>query len=355
MKKRLLFVISIVVLSVVLSTVLFSCATATVLEGKDYDKQVDYYNGIVEDVKKCESTLDALMNNLSKSSFISTFTLERTYFSSANDNKAFKGSQTTKGYNEADDCKDVWMVEAIKYEIKYKNGEYQITAAVKEDVKADDYDEDAGKIINTYTYTKLNDAEPLCTGGNEDVVKHYCVEKVYDVIFGKFTSNEFLENYATSASKGWRIYTSMMQYQTTRAFAYTTDGGIDLNKAIKYTDNKGKILYTALTESFDGKDVVFSYEGNSKPATSDDVAYWDFYKDDITYNFYKVSAIYNDRITMTYKGSKDTIESFEYYGEVILPFYTKKSKFQTYNVLKCVVADYTHFVVKMDYETSFKL
>ena len=295
------------------------------------------------------------MTNLNKSSFISTFVLERTYFSSASDNKAFKGSQSVKGYDEAENCPYKWMVEAVKYEIKYKNGEYQISAAVYEDVAADSYKAGEGKVVNTYVYKKLKDAEPVCTGGDEDVVKFYCLEKAYDVVFGKFTNDEFLENYASSASKGWRIYTSMMQYQTTRAFGYTTDGGIDTSKAIKYTENKGKILYTALSESFNGTDIEFSYNGEKKPATSDDVAYWDFYSDDITYNFYKVSAIYNDRITMTYKGSESRMDSFEYYGEVILPFYTKKSKFQDYNVLKCVVADYTHFVVKMDYETSFKL
>ena len=38
---------------------------------------------------------------------------------------------------KADDCKDVWMVEAIKYEIKYKNGEYKNIGKLKKNFEKD--------------------------------------------------------------------------------------------------------------------------------------------------------------------------------------------------------------------------
>ena len=59
MKKRLLLVISIIVLAIVTSTMLFACSSSDKFEGSDYEKMEKFYAGAKEDVKKCEETLDA--------------------------------------------------------------------------------------------------------------------------------------------------------------------------------------------------------------------------------------------------------------------------------------------------------
>ena len=76
---------------------------------------------------------------------------------------------------------------------------------------------------------------------------------------------------------------------------------------------------------------------------------WEAFGEDITYNFYKTAAVYNDRVTMTYKNKTKELDTYEYYGERVLPYYTQKSDFKKYKVLKARVADYTHFVANFEY------
>ncbi len=139
-----------------------------------------------------------------------------------------------------------------------------------------------------------------------------------------------------------------MQYQTARAFKYAADGTIDSSAVVAYTENKDKTVYTDVEEGVANGKLSDAYEAKMR---GDDTSYWANYGEDISYNLYKVATIKNDRVTMTYKKKANQVQSFEYYGEKVLPFYTKKSDFKTYNVLKAVVADYTHFVVNFEYKS----
>ena len=350
MKKRLLLVISIIVLAVVSTTMLFACASSDRFDGSDYEKMEKFYAEAKESVQKCEETLDALMSTVKSSSFSAKFRLERTYYSTAGDNILFKGDPDKGGYKEnSKEDGTKWMVDATDYTIDYNNGDYKITAVVYKPVASDDYNKkENGEVQATHTVLCVGGVTTYPTG-DADAAKLYCVDKMYDVIFGQFTTDEFLENYVINAEKGFRFVTHMMQYQISRAFKYNDDGTINEGAVINYTENKDKILYTALEEVYDNG-LSFTYNGEAKSITADDVSYWAAYNEDITYNLYKTAAIYNDRVTMTYKNKTKQLQTYEYYGERVLPFYTQKSDFKTYKVLKAVVADYTHFIVEFEYK-----
>ena len=347
MKKRLLLIISVLALIVVSATMLFACSSSDKFDGKSYDKMEKYYASAKDSVKKCESTLDALIGNVKAASFTSNISLERTYFSTADNNVEFKGTRDEKGYDGEDDNGN-WMKHAIDYEFKYNAGNYIITAKVYNPCLYDDYDKNNKGTYTTYTYKKIGDVVTCDPAESAADVKKYCYDELFDVIFGEFTEDEFLESYATDATKGFRFVTHMMQYQMTRAFKYKEDGTIDYDNVISYTENKDATLYTAIQEEESGNRLTDAYEDKLR---ADGVSYWAEYGEDITYNFYKTAAVYNDRVTMTYKNKTKQLQTYEYYGERVLPFYTKKSDFKTYNVLKCVVADYTHFVAEFDYGT----
>ena len=350
MKKRLLLVISIIVLAVVTSTMLFACSSSDKFDGSSYEKMEKFYADAKGQVKKCETTLDGLMSTIGGSSFSASFRLERTYYSTADDSIQFKGDPEKGGYKEnADEDKTLmWMVDAIDYTFDYKNGDYKITAIVYDPVESDKYNKkEKSDKYTTYVYMKVGD---VITKLPDDRADYYCYDKMYSVIFGQFTNDEFLENYVTSAEKGFRFVSYMMQYQITRAYKYDEYGAIDENAVIKYEENKDKLLYTALEESYTDNKLAFSYNGEAKDIAGDDISYWAAYGEDITYNLYKTAAIYNDRVTMTYKKKSQQIQSYEYYGERVLPFYTQKSDFKTYKVLKAVVADYTHFIINFEYK-----
>ena len=361
MKKKVLLLVSTLLLIVILSSVLFACSSETRLSTKSYNKQVEYYEDCVEQVQKCESTLNELKSELSKTKFKAEFVLERKYYSTSNNNIEFLGGEGVNNSNAGfDKCKDedgsCWMMENVKYVLLFNNGSYKITASVADPIKYDDYDEDKIDYKNNYVFAYIN-GEYTQIGGDVAVVQKYCINMMYEYIFGEFTSKEFLEAYATSAEKGFRFYTSMMQYQLTRAYGYNADGTIDTSKVLDYTLNKDKLLFSSLEESADGngKLTYKDNDGNIVDPTSDDVSFWDNYGEDISYNFYKTAEVVNDRITMTYSNSKKRIDSFEYYGEKVLPYYAQKSDFKTYSIRQCVVAESTHFVVNFDYEANVEL
>ncbi|MCR4875278.1 MAG: hypothetical protein K5923_06065 [Clostridia bacterium] len=352
MKKRFLLIVSVIALIVCATTMLFACSSSDKFEGKTYEKMESYYADALKSVKKCEETLDALVGNVKASSFTANFSLERTYYSTADDNKAFMGDMEKGGYNDNDKVDDTkWLVDAVDYEFKYNNGDYKITAKVYPTVASDDYNaKNKGEVKSTYVYTKRGELV-ICEPADEaETVAKYCYDMVFDVIFGQFTEDEFLESYCESATKGFRFVTSMMQYQMVRAFKYADDGTIS-NEVIKYSENKDKIVYSALEEVYSDGKLSYRYNGEPKDIKGDDISYWEAYGEDITYNLNKVAAIYNDRVTMTYKNKSKQLNTYEYYGEKVLPFYRQKSDFKTYKVLKAVVADYTHFTVEFNYET----
>ena len=338
MKKRLLLVISIIALIVVSATMMFACASSGKFDGKSYEKMEKYYAKAKTSVQKCEETLDALMSTVKASSYTATISLERTYFSNADDNVAFKGTKVDGGYDKNKD--EQWLVSAVDYVLKYNNGNYIITAKVYPAVASDSYDKNNKGEATTYTYKS---ADPAAVGTDE---YKYCVEMMYGVIFGQFTEDAFLEAYAVEATKGFRFVTHMMQYQIVRAFAYDNAGKIDYANVINYEANKDKTLYTTIEESESGDLLTDEYEAAMK---ADDVSFWEAYGEDITYNFYKTAAVYNDRVTMTYKNKTKELDTYEYYGERVLPYYTQKNDFKKYNVLKARVADYTHFVASFEY------
>ena len=338
MKKTLLLVISVIALIVVSTTMLFACSSSTKFDGKSYDKMVKFYDGAKSEVQKCEETLDALMSTTKGSSFTANVTYERVYFSNATDNIAFKGDKVNGGYD--DNKNEMWLTSAIDYEFKFNKGDYKITAKVYPVVASDNYDKNNKGVPTTYTYMKIGET----TTGDADA-KHYCVDLLYDVIFGQFTNDEFLETYATDATKGFRFVTHMMQYQIVRAMKYDADGKI-ASDVINYAENKDKTLYTTIEDVEADGSLTDEYEASMR---AEDVSYWAAYGEDITYNFYKTAAVYNDRVTMTYKNKTKELDTYEYYGEVVLPYYNQKSDFKKYKVLKARVADYTHFVAEFEY------
>ena len=339
MKKRLLLVISIIALIVVSATMMFACASSSKFDGKSYEKMEKYYAKAKTNVQKCEETLDALMSTIKASSYTANIALERTYFSNAEDNIAFKGTKVDGGYDNNKNEK--WLVSAVDYVLKYSNGNYVITAKVYPVVPSDDYDKNnKGEAVATYTYRSSDPAAP----GTDEY--KYCVEMMYGVIFGQFTEDAFLESYATDATKGFRFVTHMMQYQIVRAYAYDNDGKIDFNNVIGYQANKDKTLYTTIEESESNGVLTDEYENAMR---AEDVSYWEAFGEDITYNFYKTAAVYNDRVTMTYKNKTKQLNTYEYFGERVLPYYTQKNDFKKYNVLKVRVADYTHFIASFEY------
>ena len=352
MKKRILIIVSLIILVVCSTTMLFACSSSDKFEGSDYEKMEKFYTDAAKDVKKCEETLDALVRTIKASSFSASYRSDRTYYSTADNNIAFKGDQENGGYNNKEKENGTkWMVDVVDYTILYKNGDYKITAAVYEPIASDDYNAKAKRDAkDTYTYMKKGEEITVLPADAEESAKCYCIDKMYDVIFGQFTNDAFLENYCTSANKGFRFVTHMMQYQMVRAFKYAADGTIDTASVINYTENKDKILFNVLEEVYADNTLSFKYQGEPKNITDDDVSYWAAYNEDIEYNLYKTAAIYNDRVTMTYKNKTKQLKTYEYFGERVLPFYTQKSDFKTYKVLKAVVADYTHFVVEFKYE-----
>ena len=344
MKKRLLLVISVIALVVVSATMLFACSSSTKFEGKSYEKMEKYYASAKSEVQKCEETLDALMSTTKASAFTASVTLERTYFSNAEDNIAFKGTKADGGYD--DNKSEKWLTAAVDYEFKFNKGDYKITAKVYPVVASDDYDKNNKGEATTYVVTKIGDTTTYAPAEEQANVKKYCVDMLYDVIFGQFTEDAFLEAYATDATKGFRFVTHMMQYQIVRAFKYDAAGKIDTTSVINYAENKDKTLYTTIDESESDGQLTDEFEASMR---ADDVSFWEAYGEDITYNFYKTAAVYNDRVTMTYKNKTKELDTYEYYGEVVLPYYTQKSDFKKYNVLKARVADYTHFVAEFEY------
>ncbi len=337
MKKKILLVISIIALIVVSATMLFACSSSTKFDGKNYDKMEKFYAEAKEKVQKCEETLDALMSTTKSSSFTANVALERVYFSNAVDNVAFKGDKVNGGYTDNKDAK--WLTSAIDYVLKFNNGAYKITAKVHPTVPSDDYDKNNKGEATVYEYLSTAPALP----GTPEYV--YCKEMLFDVIFGQFTEDAFLESYAIDATKGFRFVTHMMQYQIARAFKYDDLGGIS-SDVINFAENKDKTLYTTIEEKEANEQLTDEYEASLK---TEDVSFWEAFGEDITYNFYKTAAVYNDRVTMTYKNKTKELDTYEYYGERVLPYYTQKSDFKKYKVLKARVADYTHFVAEFEY------
>lgn len=352
MKKRVLLLISIIL---ILSTIMFAfagCNSTTVVDEKTFAEQEEYYNDIVASVKKCEPILNDLMSAFDKATYSAEFLYERKYYSTSHDNVLFKGTSSVAGYdNNKKTDGTSWMVQAISYVVKAKAGNLYVEAKVHNVVKSDDYNKDKlPAVANTYKLLKKGDTVTV-SGGEEAEVLAVCFENIYGAI-AKVSETAYLEEYATSADNGFRLYTTMMQYQTTKAYPYLADGKVDTSKTINYKENKGKTMHSACTSTYDSakNELVFTLEDKTMDMASEDITYWDAYGEDITYNFYKIAEVDNEKVTITYKKSKSRIDSYEYYSERVLPFYTKKDKFNSYFVVKAVVADYSHFIINVEYD-----
>ena len=150
MKKRILLVVSILLVIICTASMLFACSSSDKFDGSSYEKMEKFYAGAKADVKKCETTLDALVNTVKASSFTASFRMERTYYSTADNNIAFKGDETKGGYKEnAKEDGTKWMIDVTDYTIAYNNGDYKITAVVYEPIATDDYDKKATREVST--------------------------------------------------------------------------------------------------------------------------------------------------------------------------------------------------------------
>ena len=332
MKKKVLFISTIVILMVVVSSMLFACSnSSTVLEGKEYENQVKYYESIKADVKKNESLLNSLLSNNFGSTWSAKFVSTRTYYYTSEDNIAFKGDATNGGYDQNGNDKTPWYTQAITYAIQYKNGDVYIVAQIHKTVDAD-----------TFTATKLPEVEETKKYLKTSTIEEGDVSlynATVGIMKGDMSNNELLEKYVSNIDSGFRLVASIMQYQVVRPYAYTVDGKVDTSNIIDYTQNQGKTKYSISDGDVSG----------------DQYTYFDDYKDDINYNFAKIAEVHNERVTLTYKKSKSLLETYEYLEEIVLPYYAIKDDFNNYNVLKCRVADYTHWVMEFDYETPFTM
>lgn len=332
MKKKILLALSIVIVVVISCTMLFGCSNSKVLEGKEYDEQVEYYESIKADVQKNAPLLNSLMDKLIVAKWSAKFVSSQTYYYTANDTKKFKGTAENAGYDNNGKDETPWYTQAITYIINYDCGAVYIEAQIHQKVEADSFSE-----------TKLPPVEStikyLKTANGEERGDISIYNATVAVMFGDLSQPSELEKYVSSIDSGFRLISSMMQYQVVRPYAYTADGYVDKTNVIDYTQNKGKLKYSMATGSTAG----------------DEYTYFDDYKDDINYNFEKISEVHNERVTMTYKKNKSLINTYEYLEEIVLPYYTIKDDFNKYNVLKCRVADYTHWVATFDYESPVSI
>ena len=340
MKKRFLLITSILVLAVVMSVMFISCSNSTVIDGKDYDKMEEYYLDALTQFQKYEDQLNTLIDAFGKANFTTSFTLERTYYSTADDFKSFRGTETAGGYKNNDEDEHgnkikMWMYQAIDYEINYNNGDYYVVAKIAEPVSTDE--KNYQKLRNNPVEYKLLYKHGVASTDDANTL-YYCVSNVFGII-SKMSDKVYVEDRVVAADNGFRLYTSMMQYKLVSAHPYSEDGNINEAITLKYSDNKGKDYYQTTTQAL----------------TSDKVSYWDNYGEDISYNLEKTAEIVNERATITYSKGKSQIKTYQYNIERVLPFYDQKSDFDKTLVLKAVVADYSTFVMELDYKTGAKI
>lgn len=337
MKKRFLLITSILVLAIMLGVMFMSCNSSTVIEGKDYEKMEEYYNEALTKLQKHENQLNELMDVFGKANFTTSFTYERTYYSTADDFKTFRGTETTGGYKHNDKDENgnkikMWMYQAVDYTINYNNGDYYIVAKVAKPVSTDEKNyQKIRNDVEEYKLLKIGNNESV----NSDNAIKYCRQEILGII-EKMSKKDYIEDRVVAVDNGFRLYTSMMQYKLVSAHPYDADGNIKEDVTLKYSDNKDKEFYQKTT----------------LPLTNDNVAYWDNYGEDISYNLEKTAEIVNERVTITYSKGKSQIKSYQYNIERVLPFYDTKSDFDETLVLKAVVADYSTFVMELDYKTG---
>ncbi len=319
MKKKLILIISVIMIASVLCAAFSGCKSAE-------EKEKDYYANVGEDLTKCTDKLQSLTDDVFNKSWKSTFILAMTYYMAevevekiGDDGKPVKvkekvpnpivrGSKNKKGWPKDADQ----YVTFMEFSVSYKNKDnYTVKTTVFKDVERSYYVNNIGSKKYKTKFTVEKELEYKMENAVESGELNDGINPIELIAYS--TDKEDLKSTGISASDNFRIYTHFMRIESR---------------------------------------IVFDSEGNSVTRQiNDDNAkkYWKGYGEDISYNWDNVYGMTNNRLTVLYSKGKNRINQLEIYNENILAYYTEKDKVDTSLVLKADVVGFSEMVVKFEY------
>lgn len=297
MKKRVLFVVSVLLMVVLISAVFVGCKS-------EAEKEAEYYAEVEQSLNETTATLENLMNIMLGKNWTSSFAYAKTTYSK----EITRGSTSVEGW--PDDNEQV--VNFMIFDINYTDSQnYTIKTSVYNQVTRADYVKvtdivkyrDKFTVAETLEYTLTNG---VASGELKDGFNPI------EYMIANAVKEELLAN-GISASDNFRIYTHFMRINTRMVY-----------------DGEGNLVTKAMNDSAESK-------------------YWTGYDADIAYDWEKVYSMDNNRLTVLYSKGKQRINSFEIYNEKILAYYAEKDKVNKELVLKADVVEFEEMVVDFEY------
>lgn len=306
MKKRVLFVVSVLLMVVLISAVFVGCKSAA-------EKEAEYYAEVGQSLNETTATLENLMNIMLGKNWTSSFAYAKTTYKFENS----RGSETQKGWvssiKENDkEIKNEQVVDFMIFDVNYTDSQnYTIKTSVYNQVTRAEYVKvtdivkyrDKFTVAETLEYTLTNG---VASGELKDGFNPI------EYMIANAVKEDLLAN-GISASDNFRIYTHFMRINTRMVY-----------------DGEGNLITKAINDSAESK-------------------YWTGYDADIAYDWEKVYSMDNNRLTVLYSKGKQRIDSFEIYNEKILSYYTEKDKVNKQLVLKADVVEFEEMVVDFEY------
>ncbi len=306
MKKKLILIVSLVLMVCILATAFVGCKSAE-------EKENDYYAENTAAVKENTQKLTSLMDKVFATNWKSSFVYAYTYYSK----EIVRGSTQSAGWPEDNEERTKFMA----FDVDYTDAEnYTIKTIVFKEVSREDY----VKNIDSKKYReKFEQEKTLEYAVSQGVASGELYEGFNPIAYILANINaEYITANGLTASDNFRLY---------------------LNDSFKLSNHFMRIETRAV------------YDGEGNTVTRDDnVAsgkkYWSGYGEDISYNWNNVYSMDNNRLTVLYTKGSQKVDSVEIYNENILAYYTENNKVDKSLVLKADVVAFEEMVVEFDYE-----
>lgn len=298
MKKKLILIISVLLMVCMLATVFAGCKSAA-------EKEKEYYEQSIADVKQHSTTLTTLMDKALSKGWTASFVYAYTYY----EKEITRGSKQVAGWPDDNDQK----VKFMAFDIDYTNSQnYTVKTIVFKETDRDFYVKNIDSKKYREKFKQEKTLEYKVVDGKSSGELNDGFNPIEFMIAN--TDNTMLNENALSASDNFRIYTHFMRIDTREVY-----------------DGENNKISRAINEENDKK-------------------YWKGYGEDISYNWENVYGMNNNRLTVLYNKSKQRINSIEFYNEKIISYYTKNNEVDKSLVLKADVIAFEEMVVEFEYK-----
>lgn len=306
MKKKLILIVSVLLIVSVFVTAFAGCKS-------DEEKENEYYTENVAAVKENSAKLTNLMDKVFGKSWTTSFVYAYTTYSK----EITRGSKESAGW--PDDNEQV--VNFMAFDIDYTDSQnYTIKTIVFKETSRDNYVKNIDSKKYREKFEQVKTLEYSLTNG---VASGELNEGFNPIDFLMANTNEENINAnALTASDNFRLY---------------------LNDSFKLSNHFMRIETRAV---YDGAGKTITRDQN----VAEEYAYWSGYGEDISYKWDNVYGMDNNRLTVLYTKGNQTVDSVEIYNEDILAYYTQNNKVDKSLVLKADVVAFEEMVVEFNYK-----